>query len=208
MEKIKYTLTLDDCSDYVKYQRKIPRLRKTLLMKFKPLFIIFGLIILFSLIAEINFFFKAFNYVSSQYSMTFSELFKTEFSSLLFEGIADHFFNRNLPILILWGVIFFVAWFISRNDLFYAESKKIYDGLKQQSLDIEIIPQEDGLHCEGKSVSATYKWQDIVDIYDTKKSYLAYVGETSALIIPKRAFSEQEASDSFYNYVSNKLKRY
>ncbi|HIS35513.1 TPA: YcxB family protein [Candidatus Scatousia excrementigallinarum] len=205
MEKIKYTLTLDDCRDYVKYQRKIPRLKKYVFKQFMPLIILFVLIILFSLAMEISFFFKAFHYVSGEYAMSFSELLKTDFSALLLEGIADHFWNMNLPILLIWAVIFCTAWFISKNDIFHAESSKIYKGLKNQSLDIEITPQEDGLYCKGKNVSALYKWKDILDIYDTKKSYLAYVGESSALIIPKRAFPQQEESESFYNYVNDKL---
>lgn len=205
MEKIKYTLTLEDCRDYVKYQRKIPRLKKYVFKQFMPLIILFVLIILFSLAMEISFFFKAFHYVSGEYAMSFSELLKTDFSALLLEGIADHFWNMNLPILLIWAVIFGTAWFISKNDIFHAESSKIYKGLKNQSLDIEITPQEDGLYCKGKNVSALYKWKDILDIYDTKKSYLAYVGECSALIIPKRAFPQQEESESFYNYVNDKL---
>lgn len=207
MDKIKYTLTLDDCRDYVKYQRKIPRLRKFVFRQFRPLFILFVVILIFSVIMEIPFMLKAFNYVGTEYSMTFSELLKSDFSSLLFDGIADHFWNFNLPIFITWAVIFVVAWFISRNDLFHAESSKVYNNLKNQSLDIEITPQSDGLYCSSKNLSALYKWKDIIDIYDTKKSYLAYVGESSALIIPKRAFPIAEESESFYNYVNNKLHR-
>lgn len=207
MDKIKYTLTLDDCRDYVKYQRKIPRLKKFVFRQFKPLFILFFIIVAFSIVMEIPFVFKAFNYVAAEYSMTFSELLKSDFSSLLLDGIADHFWNFNLPIFIIWAVIFVVAWFISRNDLFHAESTKVYNIFKNQSLDIEITPQEDGLYCSGRNLSALYKWKDIIDIYDTKKSYLAYVGESSALIIPKRAFPIEEESESFYNYVNNKLHR-
>ena len=126
---------------------------------------------------------------------------------LLLDGIADHFWNMNLPIFVTWAVIFLVAWIISKNDLFHAESSKVFNGLKNQSLDIEITPQDDGLYCSGKNISALYKWKDIIDIYDTKKSYLAYVAESSAIIIPKRAFPMEEESESFYNYVSNNLNR-
>lgn len=139
MEKIKYTLTLDDCRDYVKYQRKIPRLKKYVFKQFMPLIILFVLIILFSLAMEISFFFKAFHYVSGEYAMSFSELLKTDFSALLLEGIADHFWNMNLPILLIWAVIFCTAWLISKNDIFHAESSKIYKGLKTSLLILKLL---------------------------------------------------------------------
>ena len=34
MDKINYTVTLDDCRDYVKYQLKIPRVRKFIMKAF------------------------------------------------------------------------------------------------------------------------------------------------------------------------------
>ena len=207
MDKIKYTLTLEDCRDYVKFQRKIPRLRKFIFKQFRPLLILLILIILFGIGMEINFFFKAFHYVGGQYSMTFAELMKTDFANLLLEGVAEHFWSINLPILILWAIIFFIAWYISKNDIFHAESNKIYTGLKNQSLDIEVNPQDEGLLCSNKNTSVLYKWHDIIDVYDTGNSFLVYVAESSALIIPKRAFSSQEEYNAFCNYVNNKLHR-
>lgn len=192
MEKIKYTLTLDDCRDYVKYQRKIPRLKKYVFKQFMPLIILFVLIILFSLAMEISFFFKAFHYVSGEYAMSFSELLKTDFSALLLEGIADHFWNMNLPILLIWAVIFCTAWLISKNDIFHAESSKIYKGLKNQSLDIEITPQEDGLYCKGKNVSALYKWKDILDIYDTKNHILHMLVKVPHLLFLNEPFHSKK----------------
>lgn len=207
MDKMKYTLTLDDCRDYVKFQRTIPRLKKYAFKQFKPLIIIFILLVLFSIIMEFSFFLKAFEYVGGQYSMSFSELLKSDFSGLLLEGITDHFWHMNLPVFIIWAVIFFTAWFISKNDLFHAESSKIYNGLKKQALDIEVSLQDDGLLCSGNDMSFVYKWADIIDFYDTQKSFLVYVAETSALIIPKRAFKTPAEAQEFFNTVKGRLNK-
>ena len=119
MDKINYTITIEDCRDYVKYQRTIPRLKKYRFKIFIPLIIIFVLMLIFSLIMEIRFFLKAFEYVGGQYSMSFAELLQSDFSSLLFEGVADHFWQMNLPVFSIWAVIFFIAWFVSKNDIFH-----------------------------------------------------------------------------------------
>ena len=207
MDKINYTITIEDCRDYVKYQRTIPRLKKYRFKIFIPLIIIFALMMIFSLIMETRFFLKAFEYVGGQYSMSFAELLQSDFSSLLFEGVADHFWHMNLPVFGIWAVIFFIAWFVSKNDIFHAESSKIYEGLKKTSLDIEVAPQADGLSCSGKGTSYVYKWSDMIDIYETEKSFLIYVAETSALIVPKRAFQSPAVAKEFYSLVSSKLRK-
>lgn len=207
MDNIKYTITLDDCRDYVKFQQKIPRMKKYKFKQFLPLIIIFILLVLFSIAMEVNFFFKAFDYVGGQYSMSFAELMKSDFSSLLLEGITDHFWTMNLPVFVIWAVIFFIAWFISKNDIFHAESGKIYNGLKKQTLDIEVSLQNDGLLCSGKDMSFVYKWNDIIDFYDTQKLFLVYVAETSALIIPKRAFKSSAEAQEFFNTVKGRLNK-
>ncbi len=207
MDKINYTITIDDCRDYVKYQRTIPRLKKYRFKIFIPLFIIFALMIIFSLIMEIRFFLKAFDYVGGQYSMTFAELMQSDFSALLFEGVADHFWHMNLPVFGVWAVIFFLAWIISKNDIFHAESSKIYEGLKKQSLDIEVSVENEGLKCTGKGSSFIYRWSDIIDVYESEKSFLVYVAETSALIVPKRAFNTPEEAKEFYGLLIARTRK-
>ena len=207
MDKINYTITIDDCRDYVKYQRTIPRLKKYRFKIFIPLFIIFALMIIFSLIMETRFFLKAFDYVGGQYSMTFAELMQSDFSALLFEGVADHFWHMNLPVFGVWAVIFFLAWIISKNDIFHAESSKIYEGLKKQSLDIEVSVENEGLKCTGKGSSFIYRWSDIIDVYESEKSFLVYVAETSALIVPKRAFNTPEEAKEFYGLLIARTRK-
>lgn len=207
MDKINYTITIEDCRDYVKYQRTIPRLKKYRYKIFIPLIIIFALMMIFSLIMETRFFLKAFEYVGGQYSMSFTELLQSDFSSLLFEGVADHFWQMNLPVFGAWAVIFFLAWFISKNDLFHAESSKIYEGLKKQALDIEVSVENEGLKCTGKGSSFVYRWADIIDVYESEKSFLVYVAETSALIVPKRAFSTPEKAKEFYELLNARTRK-
>ena len=205
MEKINYTLNLEDCRDYVKYQRKIPRIRKFIMKQFRPfLYICLGLI-LFSFLFEIINIVMSLNSVAAEYSMSFIGVVKSYFFWPMVSAAFEHFWEFNIPVILIWLVVFWIAWTISKYDLFHAESSRVYDVLKGQDLDITITPQDDGLLCSGKLTTTLYKWQKIIDVYDTNKSFLVFVGDYAALVIPKRAFETPEEEKIFFNYLNEKL---
>ena len=47
MEKISYTLTQEDCKDYVKFQYKLPRIKKFIMKTYIPFWVIGLLFVLF-----------------------------------------------------------------------------------------------------------------------------------------------------------------
>lgn len=207
MEKFSYTLTLEDCRDYVKFQQKIPRVKKFLMKQFRPFIYLCAIIILFSLLIEIINVVMSLNSVAAEYSMTFLGVIKSYFFLPIVGNAFEHFLAFNLPVLLIWIVIFFIARIISKYDLFHAESGRVYALLKGQDLDITITPQDDGLLCSGPNTTTLYKWQKIIDVYDTGKSFLVYVGDYAALVIPKRAFETPEESAMFFKYLNDKLNQ-
>lgn len=207
MEKFSYTLTLEDCRDYVKFQEKIPRVKKFLTKQFRPfVYICIGFLLL-GLIFEIIRVCISLNWVANEYSMTFFEAVKSQFFLPTLGGAFDSFLNFGLPLIIIWFVLYHFARSISKYDLFHAESNKVYSLLKGQDLDITITPQDDGLLCSGKHTKTFYDWQKIIDVYDTCKSFLVYVGDYAALVIPKRAFETPEESAMFFKYLNDKLNQ-
>lgn len=207
MESIKYILTLDDCRDYVKFQRKIPRIRKFLFKQFRPmLFICLGVVLIALLLFGWQIL-SAMNAISAEYSMTLAGVVKSDFFIPLLTYSLDEFMTLFIPIMILWGIIFLLAGSISKYDLFHAESQKVFNLMKGQDLDIEVIPEADGLFCRGEHSKTVYYWQKIKDIYDTNKSFLVFVGDYSALVIPKRAFPTEEKAQEFFNFVNNNLNQ-
>lgn len=207
MEKFNYTLTLEDCRDYVKFQQKIPRVKKFLMKQFRPfVYICVGLLLL-GLIFEIINVCISLNLIANEYSLTFFETVKSQFFVPALGSAFERYFNFIVPLIIIWFVLYHFAWSISKYDLFHAESNKVYSLLKGQDLDITITPQDDGLLCSGPNTTTLYKWQKIIDVYDTGKSFLVYVGDYAALVIPKRAFETPEESAIFFKYLNDKLSQ-
>ncbi len=78
--------------------------------------------------------------------------------------------------------------------------------LEGRALDAEIEVQEGGLSMTGKTASAFMEWSGIVDIHSTQNTFLLFVGDYQAVIVPKRAFETPEKADEFFNFVDEKVK--
>lgn len=188
MEKVNYTITLDDCSDYVKYQLKIKRIRTFVMKSFIPFWIIgliFAIITLLPLFSippfpDVTIINNILYYLSSACIMLW-------------------------PIIGIWLVIFGIALGIYLLDPFHALSKRVYKMLQGGALDIELEVKEDGLYAEGKGVSSVLKWDGIIDIYDTGKTFLVFVSDYRAVIIPKRAFGTDNNAQEFLKYTQEKI---
>lgn len=205
MENIKYTLTLDDCRDYVKFQRNIPRIRKRLAKQFRPLFYLCIAVLVLGLFFELVNFLIGLNAFAAETFVSVKSLIGSEnFMSMLGYSF-DHFLTIALPVVLLWLVIYFVAASISKYDLFHAESSKVFELLKSKDLEIELNIEDDGLFALGKHTKCFTEWAKIVDIYDTGKSILVFVSDYSAIIVPKRAFALPEDAAAFFNNIKQHL---
>lgn len=199
MDKINYTVTLDDCSDYVKYQLKIPRVRKYImkapLSLLKICVIVFIVFSLSSIPALWN------------YWQTLQTTQGLELSNLL--SIIFHFtvliLSVSWPFILI--MIVFYALFLSLYyfDLFHILSKKIYKLLEGGDLSVDLEIKDEGLCAYGKGRSSSVNWNGIIDIYDTGKIFLIFIADYQAVVVPKRAFGNEENAQEFFNFVSSKL---
>lgn len=207
MEKITYNLTLDDCRDYVKFQRKIPRIKKRLSMQFRSLFYLCIAVLVLGIIFELVNFGINLNAYAAENSVSMESLLGSEnFNSMLGYSF-DHFLTIALPVILLWLVIYLIAAGISKYDLFHAESSKVFDLMKSKDLDVELNIEEDGLFAKGRHTKCFTEWSKIVDIYDTGKSILVFVSDYSAIIVPKRAFELPEEAVMFFNTLKQHLDK-
>ena len=86
-------------------------------------------------------------------------------------------------------------------------SKKVYNLLKGQSLDMNIEVRDDGLYTNNTKNEGIFLWDGIIDIYDTSKTFLVFIGDYTAILIPKRAFSNENKANEFFSFVSNKIAK-
>ena len=192
MQTISYKITLEDCHDYVKYQWKIPRIRKKFMNVYLWVFGIFVLLfVVFGIIPGINKYYTYYQFLQTENILTVHNLL----IPLLNPGIA----------FVIMVVCLFVLIFTSQFDLFLFTSKKLYTLLEGQSLDMNIEVRDDGLYTNNKKSEGVILWDGIIDIYDTSKTFLVFIGDYVAILIPKRAFSNEKDADEFFNFVSNKI---
>lgn len=194
MQPISYKITIDDCHDYVKYQWKIPRIRKNFM---KAYLLVFGILVLlfvvFGIIPDINKYYTYYQILQAENALTVYNIF----IPLLTPGIVFVIMVACLYILIL----------TSQFDLFRFISKKVYNLLKGQSLDMNIEVRDDGLYTNNTKNEGIFLWDGIIDIYDTSKTFLVFIGDYTAILIPKRAFSNENKANEFFSFVSNKIAK-
>ena len=131
----------------------------------------------------------------------------TDFQMVEFyKGTLVYFVRTVLPFLGIWFAMFFITWSIGATDAFSISSKRIFKMLEGRALDAEIEVQEGGLSMTGKTASAFMEWSGIVDIHSTQNTFLLFVGDYQAVIVPKRAFETPEKADEFFNFVDEKVK--
>lgn len=206
MEKVNYTITLDDCSDYVKYQLKIKRIRKFVMKSFIPFWIIGLILAIVTALPFILDFLGFFKYVMSENDLSFIQALIYKDTLL---GVWSYFWTvlgSIMPLVIIWVVIFGIALTMYRFDPFHALSKKVYKMLQGGALDAELEVKDDGIYAEGKGQSSVMKWDGLIDIYDTGKTFLVFVSDYRAVIVPKRAFKTEETAQEFFNFVNEKLE--
>lgn len=207
MEPIKYTITLDDCHDFAVYQTKIPRIKKYIIKQAMPVIIVLSAVLLFIIGFGLFDFFRTLADVHMKYSMSYQDIFtSSSFLPFVIDSIKMFFLVNSLFLLFIF--IFSILLIGSvKFDWYKSKSKRVYNLLKGSDLDIEIFLNDNGVECRGKNSSACYNWASIVDIHDTGKSFLMFVADYMAVIIPRRAFADENSAMFFFNSVNEHLNR-
>ena len=199
MDKINYTVTLDDCRDYVKYQLKIPRVRKFIMKAFLPILIIWIIVAILFSFPEILALCKYLHTVYTTQSLTLSNFLSIIFHyTVLILSLCWPF----ILALVLSYAFFFSLYYF---DLFHSQTKRIYKLLEGGDLSVDLEIKDECLCAYGKGLSSTINWNGIIDIYDTGKNFLIFIADYKAVVIPKRAFGNEENAQEFFKFVSSKL---
>lgn len=204
MDKISYTIELADCSDYVKFQFKIPRLKKFILKSYTPFWVIGLICALIYSLPIFTGFYEGLRYLMTNYDLSIFKALTDASMIDFYKGCGDFVIYQILPFLLIWLCIFFVSCFFYSHDLFKLNSKKIYK-MQEGRLNAEVEICEDGLDMKGKGLASFLKWDGIVDIYEAKTTFLIFVSDYKAIVIPKRAFETQEKAQDFFNFVNEKV---
>ena len=206
MEKISYVLTQEDCRDYVKFQYKLPRIKKFIMKSYIPFWVIGSVFVVIFLLPLFINLFTGLKYLMSEGGMSFFKAL-TDFQMVEFyKGALVYFVRTVLPFIGMWLAMFFITWSIGATDAFSISSKRVFKMLEGRALDAEIEVQEGGLSMTGKAASTFMEWGGIVDIHSTQNTFLLFVGDYQAVIVPKRAFETPEKADEFFNFVDEKVK--
>lgn len=194
MEKINYTLTLEDCNNYVKSQYKIPRLKKAI--NKAHLKTSLGYAVFLIIVAIVTFSFIIYNVSINNHLSLFSVLKNNDLIPFL-----TKFFINSFVLIILFTFILLMALHIRT---YYFGAQYAYKMLSGIDLNYEISVSEENITRTNKNGINILIWKTIKDIYDTTYNYLIFVSDLQAIIIPKRCFKNKEQSKEFYN----KIKKY
>ena len=111
-------------------------------------------------------------------------------------------FVPNAPLIILLGFISLISIGLYMEN-FKRLSTPLRDGVMLGKQTIEVT--EDGLYVTSENHNTSTSWDAVVELAETKLSYLIYVDVAAACIIPKRYFASSKEQQEFYNYVENQI---
>lgn len=191
MEKINYTLTLEDCNNYVRSQIKIPRLKKYFQKNCFKVYIKYT--ILLTIIAFIFFGSRILD-ICTRYHLTLLSIITNKGFS--------HFLISQMIQYSLFIIFFILLLFIFTNlKRYLSGGKVVYKMLSGMDLNYEVSISEENLTRTNKNGIIIINWETIKDIYDTKYNYLIFVSDVQAIIIPKRCFESEEHGKKFYEQI-------
>lgn len=199
MEKLKYSYTLADLKDYVKYQYKIPRVKKYITKGYFPLLIVDLIALIIVLIPAIM------NFISATVYFAKGEMPPSDFVDFLISW-SWYYLPIALIFIIVCIIIFGICWLINSKDLFSLNSKKLYNTFQGRSKDCELELNENGLFFSNSTGNTNIEWKGIIDVHTSEKSIFVFIGDYQSIIIPKRAFNTPEQAQEFIDLVQKKIK--
>lgn len=191
MEKINYTLTLEDCNKYARSQNKIPRLKKYLAKHYLKIGLKF---IVFLIVLSIIFVGIAIHDICINDKVSLLSLIpKANFHRFLLLQTIFQIQNIIIFTIILFLILNFQRYFY--------DGKVIYKMQAGIDLNYELSISEENITRTNKNGVSMFNWETIKDIYDTKYNYLIFTSDLQAIIIPKRCFENEEEGKNFYNNI-------
>ena len=181
MDKIEYTLTLEDYKDFTKFQLKIPRLRKYILKRaLKPAIIVSVLDLIVNVAIMIH---------------------DKSFGFYLIVMLA-----LLLPLAIFLFIVVFKIIIVACCLFCGISAKNMYKMHKGISMEYKTSVTDEKIIVSRKDSATEYNYNGIIDIYDTKKTFLLFIGNYLAILVPHRAFENEEKAQEFFDFVSKKIQ--
>ena len=110
-------------------------------------------------------------------------------------SIITLFIGIFLFVYIIWGLIGY-----------FSGGKNVYGLLEGLDKNYELTVENDVIKRTSTSGESSYTWNNVKDIYNTKRNILIFVSERQAIVVPKRIFSNEQEANAFWTFVSSCYK--
>ena len=109
--------------------------------------------------------------------------------------------------MIAGAAIFFIYPFLNRVSIIRRTQKLLSEGDNEAVLGPQTITvSPEGLFCKTRVSESTLKWSSIVKVAEDDDYIFVYIGAVNAVIIPKEAFSTDEAEQGFLDLIDTNRK--
>ncbi|MGN0014964.1 MAG: YcxB family protein [Candidatus Gastranaerophilaceae bacterium] len=105
------------------------------------------------------------------------------------------------PIIILFIITFIGAYVIWGLMGYFSGGKYAYRMLDGLDKNYELTIENDIIKRNSASGQSTFTWDNVKDIYNTKRSILIFVSDRMAIVVPKRIFNSEQEVNDFWNCV-------
>ena len=127
---------------------------------------------------------------------------------LLSLGFACLFYSFNIALIVVLFIVIFLSEYIIWGLMsYFSGGKYVYRLLDGLDKNYELIVENDIIRRRSGSGEVSFTWNNVKDIYNTKKNILIFVSDRQALIIPKRVFNSEQEINDFWHLVSSCYQR-
>ena len=127
---------------------------------------------------------------------------------LLSLGFACLFYSFNIALIVVLFIVIFLSEYIIWGLMsYFSGGKYVYRLLDGLDKNYELIVENDIIRRRSGSGEVSFTWNNVKDIYNTKKNILIFVSNRQALIIPKRVFNSERDINVFWHLVSSCYQR-
>jgi YcxB-like protein len=88
--------------------------------------------------------------------------------------------------------------------LFFILTGAIYTGFRHAFKHVEIVFNHWGVNRQSDKINISKPWRDIVKAEETKTAFHIYISKNDFIIIPKRAFKDDNEMNSFGYFLSTR----
>ena len=114
------------------------------------------------------------------------------------------FSNFNIIFITIWFIVTFIFAYIIWGLMgYYSGGKYAYRLLDGFDKNYELTVEKDVIRRTSGSGESSFTWNNVKDIYNTKKNILIFVSDRQAIVVPKRVFGSEQEVNEFWNLVSS-----